>query len=594
MKRIFRLAIGLLTSVLFFQCQREHSITGTGNEGQTVSPSPITANLQGNILDEAGQPASGVAIKVGTKTATTDSKGFFKINGASLDKNQALVSAEKSGYFKAYRSFAATAGTNEVVIKLIRKNLAGTVNAVSGGEAGLSNGAKIALPANGLIRSSDNSVYTGTVNVYAGYIDPTASDILQTVPGSFMGNDQNGKRVILSSYGMMAVELESASGEKLQIKSGSTATLTSPIPSSVQGAPNSIALWYVDEATGLWKEEGTATKQGNTYVGTVKHFTYWNCDLSLQTINFTATLITAGGQPLTHASVIVRPASGNYYGSAHGYTDTLGQVNGPIPANMNLVLEVLNPCGGVAYSQNIGPYTQNANLGTITIPASNISVLTVKGHLTTCSNTNVVNGYALITLGNYVRYAAVNGNGDFTTNYVVCSNTTASLQVLGVDAAAMQQGTAASFPVTSPVTNVGNVNACGTSSSEFLNYVLDGTAYSIIPPGDSLTAYTQPLQGSTLLTTSIGGSKNSFATYFDFRFNSASATPGSYPMTWMQSSSPTMPPNAGISNPGINVNITNFPTVAGQFYEGNFSGSYVDAQSATHTLSGSFRVRKNF
>jgi hypothetical protein len=86
-----------------------------------------------------------------------------------------------------------------------------------------------------------------------------------------MADDKNGARVTLASFGMMAVELESASAEKLQIKSGSVATLTTPIPASAQAnAPATIALWSVNEQTGIWKEEGTATKNGNVYVGDVK------------------------------------------------------------------------------------------------------------------------------------------------------------------------------------------------------------------------------------------------------------------------------------------------------------------------------------
>src|SRR4030095_4869634 len=110
-----------------------------------------------------------------------------------LDKNATLVIAEKAGYFAAYRCFSATSGTNQVVIKLTKKNLSGTVSGTNGGEVNLSNGTKISLPANGVVKASDNSSYTGTVNVYASYIDPTAADILQRVPGSFMANDRNDK-----------------------------------------------------------------------------------------------------------------------------------------------------------------------------------------------------------------------------------------------------------------------------------------------------------------------------------------------------------------------------------------------------------------
>jgi hypothetical protein len=221
-----------------------------------------------------------------------------------------LVVAQKSGYFKALRSFSATSGTNQVTIKLIKKTLTGSVSATAGGDVVTSNGTKVTLPANGIVVASTSAAYTGTVNAYVSYIDPTASDIDQTIPGSYMANDKDGKRVMLTSFGMMAVELEGASGEKLQIKSGSKATLNMPIPSSVQGsAPSSIALWSIDEATGLWKEEGTATKTGSSYIGEVAHFSFWNTDVSVPSVNLQMTLKDAAGQPLVHVLVRLKRIS---------------------------------------------------------------------------------------------------------------------------------------------------------------------------------------------------------------------------------------------------------------------------------------------
>ena len=47
----------------------------------------------------------------------------------------------------------------------------------------LSNGAKISLPENGIVKESDGLPYTSSINVYAAYIDPTATNINETVPG---------------------------------------------------------------------------------------------------------------------------------------------------------------------------------------------------------------------------------------------------------------------------------------------------------------------------------------------------------------------------------------------------------------------------
>jgi hypothetical protein len=74
------------------------------------------------------------------------------------------------------------------------------------------------------------------------------SDIPETVPGSFQAVDANNFRVLLKSYGMMAVQLEGQSGELLQIATGKTARLRFTIPNSLSGAaPSTIPLWSLDE-----------------------------------------------------------------------------------------------------------------------------------------------------------------------------------------------------------------------------------------------------------------------------------------------------------------------------------------------------------
>jgi hypothetical protein len=585
--RLILLAISC--SLLFYQCQKETSFSlGNNTNGQVGSPSPLKANLQGNILDETGQPAANVTITVGTDITVTDDKGYFRINGASVDKNATLVKADKTGYFPAFRSFSATSGTNQVVIKLIKKNLGGTVDAVNGGNVSLNNGTKISLPANGIVKASGNSSYTGTVNVYAVYIDPTATDILDRVPGSFMANDKDGKRVLLSSYGMMAVELESSAGEKLQVKQGSTATLTSPIPAAAQAtAPATIPLWYVDEATGLWKEEGIATKQGNNYVGTVKHFSYWNCDIPVQTITLTGKFVTGKGQPLVNASISIKPTSGNFFGSAHGYTDSLGQINGPVPANTNLVLEVISECGTPIYSQNIGPYTKNADLGKITIPAATPSMVTIQGKLTNCAGTTVTKGYAIVTVNNRVHYAKVDGSGNFFTDYIVCNASAATVQVLGVDETAQQQGSLVSQPVTMPVTSLGTVAACGTASTESIDYTLDGTSYHI-GTTDSTMAYSKDSGNTSMNATFIMGSKT--PDFIELAIKTTTQAPGTYQLLTIAVQNYRQ--NTVVQP--LNVTFTGFAKSAGEFYEGSFTGQFKDGSNVTHNISCTFRVRRTF
>jgi hypothetical protein len=583
--QIFALA---LLSLFLVQCQKEASFTG-GPDPVIETPLPITAHLQGNVFDENNAPASGVTVKVSSKTAITDSKGYFRIMSAALDKRSSVVTAEMNGYFKAYRTFSATSGTNHIEFKLTKRSLSGTIDGATGGEVSLSNGAKVQLPASSVVIASTGAAYTGTVNVYAAFIDPTDAEIGRTVPGSFMANNASNTRVILESYGMMAVELSTTSGEKLQIKTGSTSKLTMPIPTSLQGsAPASIPLWYVDEQTGIWQEEGTASKSGSLYVGEVKHYTYWNCDIPYSTVPISFTLQNAAGEPLVHAYVRIVRASAPNQGMVHGSTDSLGQAHPLVPANQALIMNVYDQCGTIIYSQNIGPFNQSTNVGVITLPNSVNASVTVTGTLHNCSGSPVTNGYAVLIYNNTARYGAVDANGNFSISFLKCSSSSITGSITGVDAAANVQGSPQPVVISQAVTNIGVYSACGTSSQQFINYTLDGVSYSIQGLAtDSLTAYTQS-QGTTVAHTYISGFTMTNNNELWFRFNSPNQVAGSYAITEMGVNT------VSAANPGINVNITNFPPTAALFYEGNFSGTFTDNQSVSHTISCNFRVRRVF
>lgn len=590
MKNKYLSIVSILIAVLFFQCHKELSYFGNPDTGSSVNPEPITANVQGNIVDENNQPAAGVTVTANTSTAITDVNGFFHFNNASLDKNTTLVTAQKDGYFKAYRVFAATSGCNQVVIKLIKQSLAGKINTSSGGSASLSNGSKVGLPANAVVNASSGSTYSGDISVYASYIDPTSSDISKTIPGSLVANNKDGKRVLLSSYGMLAVELQSSNGEKLQIKNGNVATLTIPIPSSeISSAPASISLWYVDDSTGIWQEEGTATKNGNVYIGAVKHFTFWNCDYPMDAVNLSMTLQTPDNLPLVNATVKVTATSTDSSTYAYGWTDSLGQVKGLVPANENLKIEVTSYCGEVIYLQNIEPLSQSTDLGTIKITDATSSLLTLTGTLLNCSGTAVTNGYAFINFNGTLRYVSTNTSGQFTTTYVICSGAASTATIFGVDEDNQQQSIVTTVNIISPTTNAGNIAACGISDDQFINFSIDGTNYSITSAAhDSLNATTYNT-GSSSNETYISGVHDNINNSITFTVENANAS-GIFPMTklYVKTFSSTT-----LTQP-FNVNFTNFASTTGEFYEGSFSGQFTDSLTGVHTVSSTFKVRRNF
>jgi hypothetical protein len=162
---------------------------------------------------------------------------------------------------------------------------------------------------------------------------------------------------------------------------------------------------------------------------------------------------------------------------------------------------------------------------------------------------------------------------------------------LGIDENSQQQGTTVSMTMATPVTDAGNLTACGTSSLQFINYTYDGNNYSIISSAsDSLVAYTSiPTQGTTYRTAISGSHNNS---YFSFAFSSNGAVAGTYPLTYISLNNTGSNTNNNVT--GLNVVITSFPQIIGDFYVGSINGSFTDSQNVSHTLNCNFKVRRNY
>jgi Carboxypeptidase regulatory-like domain len=367
--KLTRLVLPIFAALFFLSCQKEVDYVSVDTQGPDLV-TKVTSSVSGFVTDENNLAVEGAAVVVGISNTTTDKYGYFEVKNVQVVKNAALVTVSKPGYFKGIKTYIAE--NNKAAffrIKLLPLNNAGTIVSSTGGSVTLPNGMIVSLPANAVMIASGSAPYNGTVNVSMQWINPTASDLDQIMPGDLRGINTEGALKRLTSFGMVAVELRGSGGELLQIATGKKATLTFPIPAAIAGnAAASIPLWSFNESNGLWKEEGSATKTGNTYVGEVSHFSFWNCDVPNNYVQFSCTIKDQDGTPIPYATVKISLVS-NPYNAGYGYTDSSGYVHGAIPDNAQLLLEVFSAynCGTPVYSQNFTTTNVNVALGDITI-----------------------------------------------------------------------------------------------------------------------------------------------------------------------------------------------------------------------------------
>jgi hypothetical protein len=391
---------------------------------------PTTGNFFGIIKDVNNQILEGVQIQIGNAMTVTDRNGAFVMNNVDVYENFAYIQATKNGYLKGSRTVIPKEnGSNRILIKLYKNEPIATVNSGEASEVSIPSGPTIKF--SGDFIRSDGNPYTGSVNVVANYIRPNNQDTFVNAPGSLFAQTESNSARSLETYGMVSVTLFSPSGEELNIDENSPTTIEFPVDFSQTGiAPEAMSLWYFDEEVGYWKEDGQATKQGNIYVAEVNHFTWWNCDLPIDYVEFCFNIIPTNLDGTTQYSVAIQRVLNDqyiFYGSVSS-----GEVEcGLIPKDEEIKIYVFNQgvnCNSSVLFENVvGGFSTDTSMN-INITDPNQHTL-ITGTVTNCDGLPLTNGYLYVD-GNHVQ-SITNGIINYSISH--CSNVAVDLQIYDFD-----------------------------------------------------------------------------------------------------------------------------------------------------------------
>lgn len=289
----------LMMLMTFASCSKLQDLLNEGDDDDDdggINPPELVEGrmediaLSGIVRDASGTPIEGVSIVSGSSAATTNTDGFFEfdqIQVVSVPNDRSVVRFSKAGYFDVVRSMdadddAADGASWEVVMcKKENNDFTSIKTYSSSSDQTLQAGEmKIDMPQDGYKVDGTGVGYTGKVKSEMVYLDPNNERFSEMMPGGDLAavrSDNSSAQLV--SYGMTDLNMYAENGDKLQLKDGSKAKLTFPIPAGMgENPPASIPLWSFNEKTGLWEEEGSAALQGNVYVGEVAHFSWVNLD----------------------------------------------------------------------------------------------------------------------------------------------------------------------------------------------------------------------------------------------------------------------------------------------------------------------------
>lgn len=547
----------------------------------------VDGTIAGKVIDEAGNNLEGAVVHLGNEQTTTGPGGFFQFQNVAFDANGTFLKVDQAGFFHAStRIFPRLNSTHYVTLTLMPMSRLDAIEPGVGGTINLPGGARITLPANGMIKADGSTPEEG-VWVSARQLDPSADNLSRIMPGNLQGVDAEDNEVALASYGMLAVEIFTNTGERLYLAPEVKARVYFPIPEKLlAGAPEKIPLWHFDLETGLWREEGFVIREGSGYLGEVAHFSFWNCGVPYPLVRVEGKLVNEDGIAYPNTLIRMKMKSTGLAGS--GFTDHEGVFSGKVPAGEPLLFVVNDPCNVAVFEQEIGPLNEDTDFGGIVLSNPPVTFTKISGLLTDCDGNPVETGTIEVCWSGNCSFIVSAADGSFEKLFPYCAGAD-QFTVTGFDPENLLQSQPLMFN-TEPAIHAGMITACAGQIQSYVRLNVNGNEH-LYPfaefsrqPGGWNTVYVAPPDST------------SFS--FELNFPEEPVT-GTYYQDGIRFSSLDFWPaelrgfcSAGFCN--LTLNITEFGLVGG-FVKGNFNGivTFLDIGLSTQTdlpVSGEFVV----
>jgi hypothetical protein len=237
------------------------------------------AYFTGTVFTDDG-PVDRASVTVSGFGTTTSSAGFFELLVPG-ESDRYVLSIVKEGFqlFCRVLPVPLVGGRYELVRSqrfVIDPSLDNEL--VERPEAPDRPGSRLRIPANTLV-DAQGQPPAGNLNVYFSSID--LRDPAGRFPGEYGGVNLKGVEVALTTFGAVDIQVFDDFGREYNLVPGVAAAVRIAVDPGLppDALPPAMPLWFLDAASGLWREDGVLSLEGGFYEGAVSHFSVLNADV---------------------------------------------------------------------------------------------------------------------------------------------------------------------------------------------------------------------------------------------------------------------------------------------------------------------------
>lgn len=350
----------------------------SGEDGVSPPPPPPLSNgtLTGRVIASDG--SGGIAnatIEVGAARASSGADGSYTFSVPAADRT--VVRVEADGFAENVRVTRVQIGqSTSLTVQLLRNGVTQNVATAAGGTVTVpGSSAQVVLPPGGLIPRSGGAP---AASVMVSVTPINVATTTRNMPGDFT-TSASGTITQIESFGAMLIDVRDSNNVRYGLAPGSISTIRIPVSTRSSNVPVTIPLFYFDDSTGRWIQDGQATLVGTGsnryYEGPVSRLIYWNADLVTETIIVTGCVRDISGQPVDNA--LVEADGIDYSGSSRAYTGTDGSFQIPIRMNGRATIVALVGTQ-LTNTATAGPSGTNISLDPCLVTTTSPSGLNIK------------------------------------------------------------------------------------------------------------------------------------------------------------------------------------------------------------------------
>lgn len=457
----------LLILLTALGCRKDtESTTSTTTEspgpvivGYEPSIERINASVEGFVHDESDIPLENAIVTFGSNSVSTNTDGYFTVSSSMLNKYGELVKVEHPGFLNNVYRFYPTANSNNWLKFKMSTRDTDQISGFSGGSIQIPGGGELFIHPKSLMTPAD-TLFLGTVDVSVNYIDVNEPGNHSSGTGNHLGINRWLDEVVVSSIGMVSIEVKMPNGTPLSIieQDSLQPELRLPISPYYDGSlPPVLRSWNFHEPFGIWVEGLAMNRQGSEYVGRLRYFNQVNVGTSYVADFYEAMVLDLNSIPLTNSIVRVEKDS-----VLLGYdiVDDQGNISGYYPEQLMFELSIQDVCS----EQSSATFSGRAgvqNLGAILAPVNATQI-----SATLLCNGSPINEYLVEVSSAFSTSYYYSSSGD-TLTIPACLDS--NNMAITITETSNQLSTVESINP-GATNNLGTIDVCSTGPTDYIRF----------------------------------------------------------------------------------------------------------------------------